>query len=48
MHEFGVSLRLWKMIFMVFRLKKVFGKGLKYRTIIGMFWVVVRKLDLES
>ena len=29
MHEFGVSLRLGKMVFMVYRLNKVFRKGFK-------------------
>ena len=27
MYEFGVSLRLWMIVFMVSRLNKIFGKG---------------------
>ena len=29
MHEFRVSLRLGKIVFMVFRLNKIFGKGIE-------------------
>ena len=42
MHEFGVSLRLLKMVFMVYRLNKVFGKGFevwnKNRKALGCGW----------
>ena len=49
MHDFGVSLRLGKMVFMVSRLKTNYLKRvLKYRTRFGRFCVVVEDLDLES
>ena len=57
MHEFGVSLRLGNMVFMVSRFNKVFGKCFEvwnqnwnqnWKVKIGKFWVVVGELDLES
>ena len=47
MYEFVVSLRLEMMVCVVSRLNKVFGKGLKYGTRFGKFWVKVKTLVME-
>ena len=44
MYEFEVSLRLGKMIFMVYRLNKVFGKGFEIWNnnwkVLGCGWII--------
>ena len=44
MHEFGVSLRLGKILFMASRLNKVFGKGFEVWNqnwkILGCGWII--------
>ena len=49
MHDFGVSLRLGMMVFMVSRVKQSILKCFwKYGTRFVKSWVMVGELDLES